>query len=444
MLREESRSLGSANQSFMRILLAALLLISVQTRLLAQFSELETKLFSLSDVTFIKTTAPDGIEATYVLKVRQPVDHQHPEKGHFWQRVYLQHMGFELPTTLVTHGYDVLKDTRYEIAELLQGNQLLVEHRYFGESMPDTLDYTYLTIEQATADYHHIQELFTSLYTGKWLSTGISKGGQTTIFYRYFYPDDVDVSFPLVAPINLSAEDQRIYTFLDTVGTDACRKALFDIQTNLLRHREEILPRARWFAKGANLTFTYLNFEQALEYTILEYPFAFWQWGSRCEEVPGLNVGIDSLLSHVLKISDLGFFSDRDILGYASHYYQSGTELGYYGYQTKPFKGLLKALPTNQNPSAVFMPGHAPITFDGAVTTKVYNWTQTSGNHIVYLYGSADTWSATAVPKSDKVDSAWFFLPNTDHRAARVKNLSASERARFIAVLERWLDMDID
>ncbi len=428
----------------MRHFTALLVLTLVQTALHAQFTELETKLFALPDVTFTATNAPKGIQATYVLKVRQPIDHQHPEKGYFWQRVYLEHVGFDQPTTLVTHGYDVPKDTRYEIAELLRGNQLLVEHRFFGESLPDTLDYSYLTIEQATADYHHIRELFSNLYTSKWVSTGISKGGQTTIFYRYFYPNDVDVSFPLVAPINLSAEDQRIYKFLDTVGTDACRKALYDVQTYLLRHREEILPRAKWFAKGASLTFTYLNFEQALEYTILEYPFSFWQWGSHCDEIPGPEVGIDSLLSHVFKISDLGFFSDRDILGYASHYYQAGTELGYYGYQTKPFKGLLKALPTEKNPSAVFMPGHAPIHFDGTLTTKVQQWTQTKGEHLIYLYGSSDTWSATAVPKSDKVNSAWFFLPSTDHRAARLKNLSPSEHQRFVDTLEKWLNLEID
>ncbi len=428
----------------MRPFLLTFTLTLIHLLLAAQTSELEEKLFALPDVQFTAMPAAEGLEAAYILKVRQPLDHQHPEKGSFWQRVYLEHAGFDRPTTIVTHGYNVPKDTRYEIAELLEGNQLLVEHRFFGESLPDYMDYTYLTIAQAAADYHHIRELFGTLYPQKWVSTGISKGGQTTIFYRYFYPEDVAVSFPLVAPVNLSVEDQRIYTFLDTVGTDACRKALYDVQTYLLRHREEILPRARWFAKGADLNFTYLTFEEALEYTILEYPFSFWQWGSLCEEIPGPEVGIDSMLSHVLKISDLGFFSDRDILGYASHYYQAGAELGYYGYQTSPFKGLLKALPTNQNPSAVFMPGHAPIPFDGTLTHQVYNWTQTTGKQIAYLYGSADTWSATAVPQSDKVDSAWFFLPDTDHRAARLKNLSDNERERFISVLERWLEMEIE
>ncbi|MCB9312321.1 MAG: hypothetical protein H6568_06110 [Lewinellaceae bacterium] len=428
----------------MRLFFLALVMASLPSLASAQKSDLQEALYALPDVIFIPMDSPEGVSESYVLKIRQPLDHQHPEKGSFWQRVYLEHTGFDKPMTIVTHGYNVTRDARYELSQLLQGNQLLVEHRFFGESMPDSVDYTYLTLEQATADYHRIRELFRDVYPGKWLSTGISKGGQTTIFYRYFYPEDVDVSFPFVAPINHSVEDPRIYTFLDTVGTAACRKALYDVQVRLLKARDQVLPRVSWFARGAGLQFTYLTLEQAWEYTVLEYPFSFWQWGSDCADIPGKDVSIDSLLSHVLKVSDFGFFSDRDIIGFASHYYQAGTQAGYYGYQTRPFKGLLHALPTDTNPSAVFMPNHMPIRFDPTLTNTVFEWTQTKGDHIIYLNGSSDTWSATAVPHSDQVDAAWFFLPGTDHRAARIKNLSPAERARMVQVLEGWLGMEIE
>lgn len=428
----------------MRLFLFALLMTGLPFLSSAQLSDLQEALYALPDVVFTPMDSPEGVSESYVLRIRQPLDHQHPEKGSFWQRVYLEHTGFDRPMTIVTHGYNVPRDTRYEVSQLLDGNQLLVEHRYFGESMPDSVDYAYLNLEQATADYHRIRELFRDLYPGKWLSTGISKGGQTTIFYRYFYPNDVDVSFPFVAPINHSVEDPRIYTFLDTVGTAACRQALRDVQVRLLKARDQVLPRVSWYARGAGLEFTYLTLEQAWEYTVLEYPFSFWQWGSDCASIPGKDVSIDSLLSYVLKVSDLGFFSDRDIVGFASHYYQAGTQAGYYGYETKPFKGLLHALPTSTNPSAVFMPDHMPIQFDPSLTNKVYEWTQTKGDHIIYLNGSSDTWSATAVPPSDQVDAAWFFLPGTDHRAARIRNLSPSERKRMIQVLEGWLDLEIE
>lgn len=428
----------------MRLSLTFFVAMALPLGLLAQRTELEEKLFALPDVMFSPLTAPDGVEEAWELRVRQPLDHQHPEKGWFWQRVYLEHTGFDRPTTIVTHGYNVPRDIRYELPNLLKGNQLLVEHRFFGESVPDSLDYTYLNLAQATADYHRIRELFRDIYPGKWLSTGISKGGQTTIFYRYFYPDDVVVSFPFVAPINLSVEDPRIYTFLDTVGTPECRKALHEVQVRILKARDEVLPRVAWYARGAGLEFTYLTLEQAFEYTVLEYPFSFWQWGHGCAQIPDADAPLDTVLNHMLAISDLGFFSDRDILGFASHYYQAGTEEGYYSYQTAPFKGLLHALPDDRNPSAVFMPNHAPIAFNPTLTKAVYDWTRTKGNHIIYLNGNSDTWSATAVRPSDKVDSAWFFLPGTDHRAARIRNLSPSERTRMVNTLERWLDMEIE
>ena len=34
------------------------------------------------------------------------------------------------------------------------------------------------------------------------------------IFYRYFYPNDVDLSIPYVAPINNAYEDKRLYKFM--------------------------------------------------------------------------------------------------------------------------------------------------------------------------------------------------------------------------------------
>ena len=280
----------------MRYLNCTAILALVTTVAFSQTTDLQNRLYELPDVIFTPAPAQAGIQESYVLRIKQPLDHSNPERGHFWQRVYLQHAGFDRPTSIVTHGYNVPRDTRYEISELVSGNQLLVEHRFFGESLPDSMDYTFLNLTQATADYHHIRELFRSIYPEKWISTGISKGGQTAIFYRYMYPDDVDVSFPLVAPVNHSIEDQRIYTFLDTVGTAACRSALFDVQTRILKERESVLPRVKWFAKGADLSFTYLTLEEAFEYTVLEYPFSFWQWGTDCSEIPGPEVGLDSLL----------------------------------------------------------------------------------------------------------------------------------------------------
>ena len=180
----------------------------------AQSHNFENLLFNLPDVIFKKIEIPDSFEFAYELKIRQPLDHFDLSKGFFYQKVFLSHKAFDRPTVINTAGYSKRKNNILEITELLSANQIAVEHRFFGESLPDSMEYKYLNLKQATADLHHINQLFKKIYKGKWVSSGVSKGGVTTIFYRYFYPNDVDVSIPYVAPLNKERKDKRVYTFL--------------------------------------------------------------------------------------------------------------------------------------------------------------------------------------------------------------------------------------
>lgn len=426
-------------------LLTAILLFS-SLRLFAQPSQLETALFQLPDVIFKPMETPPGYTAAYELHIKQPLDHEHPEKGHFYQRAYLSHRGFDRPTVICTEGYDRPRNRNYELTDLIEGNQIDVEHRFFGTSVPaaDIFDYQYLNLKQVTADLHKINQLFREIYLGKWLSTGISKGGQTTIFYRYFYPEDVDVSVPYVAPLNLSLEEPRIYTFLDTVGTEACRTALYEVQKEVLKNRDYALPRLKWYAKGAGLDFTYLSLEEAFEYAVLEYPFSFWQLGGKCEDIPQKSDGIEAALEHLMSTSGIDFFADASMTGYASHYYQAGSEMGYYGYDTEDFKGLLKALPMEPHPSAIFMPDNMPKKFDGKLVNAVAEWISANAERFIFINGNSDTWSATAVRPSEGIDALWFFLEGLDHGKARIRNMKTEERAQMVNALERWLEMEIE
>ena len=421
-----------------------ILVLSILAQLsYAQENETENRLFLLPDVIFSRVETPPGFQSAYELKIRQPLDHSDPQKGYFYQKAYLSHRGFDKPVVFVTEGYDCRRNATYELTKMLNANQIMVEHRYFGESCPDSLDYKFLNLKQAAADLHHVNELLRNLYPDKWISTGISKGGQTTIYYRYFYPSDVDVSVPYVAPFNLEAEDKRIYTFLDTIGTDECHARIRALQMRLLQHRDEVLPLLKFFCRGAKLQFTYLTFEEAFEYTVLEYPFSFWQWGFDCSLIPTDTASLESALQHLLDVTDISFFSDRDINAFASHYYQAASEMGYYGYRTEDFRGLLKALPVKPHPSAALTPGKMKVDFDGELASAAFQWLQTKGNKIIYIYGGLDTWSATAVPPSEKVDALWFFLPGQGHAGARIRNMTPEEKETLVSALKRWLDIDI-
>jgi hypothetical protein len=411
-----------------------LLFVFINTLL---FAQIEQELFDLPAVSFKKIKTPDGFQSAYELRIKQAIDHRHPEKGYFYQKAFLSHKGINLPTIIVTEGYARKSNYISEPAALIEANQIIVEHRFFGDSKPDSLDWQYLNLKQVTADYHHIRQLFGQIYSKKWLSTGVSKGGQTTIFYRYFYPTDVTVSMPYVAPMNLEFEEKRIYNFLDKVGTPACRKSIKQVQMQLFEQKEAALPLLKWFAKGKNLQFKYMSLEAAYEYAVLEYPFSFWQWGHDCADLPDTNASLDELLESLINISGLFLYSDAGIATYGAHYYQAATEMGYYGFETAPYKKWLQHLP--KKPHAAFVPDHKKVKFDGQLIKDTYKWLAQHGNQFIYIYGEIDTWSATKVPFSDKVDALWMVMEDKHHGTARVKNMTDQNKEKVLNALEKWL-----
>ena len=186
--------------------LAALILICVWTAY-AQDDALYRALRALPGVEEVSAVKADSMfRAAYEIRVRQPLDHAHPGGKSFLQSVYVDHFDSGSPVVLETEGYAVTRGggRPRELASILRCNQVVVEHRFFGGSAPDSLEWPFLTTRQAAADHHHIRVLLGAIYRGKWVSSGTSKGGQTALFYRYYYPDDVDATVAYVAPVNLS------------------------------------------------------------------------------------------------------------------------------------------------------------------------------------------------------------------------------------------------
>lgn len=408
----------------------------------AQQNDIESILSKMSDVSYDKLNEANGY-TTFSIQVKQPLDHSDTSKGFFHQKAYLSHKGFEKPTVMITEGYRAIQKGTHELTNLLGANQIRVEHRYFGESIPDSVDYRFLNLKQATGDLHRIRQLFTKVYSNKWISTGTSKGGATTIYYRYFYPNDIDVSVPYVAPVNKSYEEQRIYDFLDTIGTKECRNQIKEFQILILESRDKLIPLLKFYSLGAKVTYSYLSLNEAFEYAVMEYPFSFWQYGNDCEHIPSKTATIEEITEYFLSVSDLTLFSDESIQQLSSHYYQSATEMGYYGYETSEFKDYLTELPTDSNPMSLFFPFEMTDKFDSQLLDEVNLWLKTEGDKFVYIYGGIDTWSASAVPPNDNVDSEWFILPGKHHGNARIESMTSAEKERLIEILERWLGIKL-
>jgi hypothetical protein len=93
---------------------------------------------------------------------------------------------------------------------------------------------------------------------------------------------------------------------------------------------------------------------------------------------------------------------------------------------------------------ATFSPDKIPTAFDSSLVYKAFNWLEINGNNIIYIYGASDTWSATAVPPSNKTNAVWFFLKGKNHGDARIANMSEQEQIKLESALENWLEIDVD
>ena len=80
------------------------LLIIIPACLSAQ-TILEQRISKIPAIKEIRSLETSEFQEKYVTYFTQPLDHQHPEKGSFRQRVIVFHIGFDRPTIIITEGY---------------------------------------------------------------------------------------------------------------------------------------------------------------------------------------------------------------------------------------------------------------------------------------------------------------------------------------------------
>jgi hypothetical protein len=371
--------------------------------------------------------------------IEQPVDHRNPEGEKFNQRVYISHIDPSRPVVFVTAGYDAKYYYTSEIASELKCNQVMVEHRYFGRSKPDSLDWRFLDTWQAASDDHRIVELFRELYPGQWISTGISKGGQTVIYHSFYYPDDVDVRVPYVAPLNYQVEDKRIYSFLDHVGSASERRRIRRFQVLALKHEDRYLPDFREFSEEKGYTYEIAGgIEKAYEYCVLEYSFAFWQWGYvPVNRIPGRTARPRELVEHMNRVAGFDYFSDGFITENRPFFYQALTEMGYYGYDLDEFRKYIRHV---DNPLFTFtIPEGVEVSFNPDLSMEVQEYLSREASNFIYIYGENDTWSATAVNCSGNENSRVFIKEGGSHRT-RINNMPEAQKEEVYRTLEMYLE----
>ncbi len=400
------------------------------------------KLATINNVVSIeKKDQVSHFDENYEIWFEQPIDHNDLSKGTFRQRVFLGFENTSQPVIVELRGYGIGPESAGELANHYNANQLTIEHRYFNKSRPDDVDWNTLTIENAAKDQKIIiDEIKKAIYpNAKFVTTGISKGCQTTMAHRRYFPKNVDACVCYVGPLNYQREDPRVYEFLNNVGTEEDRNKIKAFQELCFENRDALLSMMKKVGEEKGMTWEF-GIDKAIDYTILEYSFAFWQWGKPVNSIPSGNVSPEGIYMHLIDVVGYDFFEEKSVTDLQPYFWAALTEQGIYGYETAPFKKYLNTEEIYKFDWA--FPDGFSKEYDLKPMQEIKSFLDTSAEKMLFIYGEYDTWSATAVELTDDASTREVFKfvrPKGNHKD-RIRNFDEDSQKRIYGIIDSWLD----
>ena len=375
-----------------------------------EYSTLKEALQDISLITMIKEN-PDTAAVTkkkmgeldykeqYSMFFTQDLNHDDEGGDCFQQKVCILFRGFDRPTIFVTEGYDwdSFKDAR-DLGINLNANMVHVEHRNYGESFnQDKGHWEYQTVAQASADLHDIYKALKPIFKGKWMSTGTSKNGETSIGYAYYYPQDMSLASAFCSPFVLGLKDERFSHYLfEKAGTEeernlmktAIRKALQGGENGLYRTICEQLE-AEHQRKPPFTEYVFNLFDsffQVFQYTP--------QNNGRTQQLQLLATDDDVLIGQVCSVLEENRNED-----YYSYWVECAKQMGWQNNGYDYFSDLLEGTSFNSDDVLPFQLKEEDRwlvgKYDGSTYTDIVNnFFMTTTCPILLFYVKDDPWSA--------------------------------------------------
>lgn len=395
--------------TFKTIILSLLISCNLQAK-----TSIKNIIYKIDDIIVSEIKAKDGFSECYKIMIKQPINHSDTTHGFFYQKVFLSHKSIDRPMVMNINGYISFSNKISDWTKVLEANQIYIEHRYFGESKPDIIDYEYLNISNATKDLHRIKEVFSDIYKNGWISVGISKGGLTALSYRYFFPDDVDATITLSTSVKTSKCDSSFYHYIDSLNSDqGCKNELEAFQELLLTRKVDILPHLKDYLLNKCKQYSRLGLKTIYEIAVLEIPFSIWQNGKGCNSIDYSQTNSKELFDE-MKSSLNGWFMTDDIFNLIDPYhFQALTELGHYCYPVTRFSKLLETDLSNLTPVQPVI--GVKTTYSNELMTQIKEWAQYSGKQIIYISGGNDPYSKHRITPKDNLDAKSFLLKDKNH-----------------------------
>ncbi|MET9010560.1 S28 family serine protease [Streptomyces olivaceoviridis] len=405
-------------------------------------TDIKDRLLSIPGMSLLQEKPYPGYRY-FVLNYTQPVDHRHPDRGTFQQRITVLHKDTSRPTVFYTSGYNVsTTPSRREPTQIVDGNQVSLEYRFFTPSRPAPADWSTLDIWQAASDQHRVYEALKPLYSANWLATGGSKGGMTATYYERFYPRDMDGVVAYVAPNDVvNKEDSAYDRFFERVGTKECRDRLNAVQREALVRRGPLEKKYAAYAAENGYTFTTIGgLDKAYEAVVLDYVWGFWQYSllKDCDTVPAdaATATDEEIWNSVDTISGFSAYTDQGLETYTPYYYQAGTQLGA---PTIHFPHIeRKLIRYSYQPPRNFVPRSIPMRFQPDAMRDVDTWVRHHARHMLFVYGQNDPWGSERFRLGAGARDAYVFTAPGANHGANVAGLVPDEKSLATARILDW------
>jgi hypothetical protein len=401
--------------------------------------DIAERLADIDNVTEVQEFSPSSEGRRFLVRFTLPLDHDDPQGSTFLQSAFIHHRSDTAPTVLVTSGYGLGEIDDYwsvEPTKLLGANQIMLGHRFFEGASPLELmwDWDLLTIEQSAKDTHEIVGALKNVYAQKWIGTGWSKGGMTILFQEYFFPADIDLALPLVAPVSLAINDQRYPPHLAAIGTPACRERIDVFMLECLTRLDELVD-----ALGPMSAYEKKYYRDYIKSAAVSYQWPFWQYVGidYCDYLPGEGATAEDLLDAVTFKTFFPAHPSLEDLQLYSYYYQALSQLGSPDYfppghlQHMVDLGFLTPQEVSTYQS-VEWPYPDPPVYDPAPMATLDTWLRTSAQDIVAVYGEFDPWSGGRITLNPALRTEVLTAPGTSH-ATYVRDLPNADYTRVVS-----------
>lgn len=249
----------------------------------------------------------------------------------------------------------------------------------------------------------------------------------TAIFHERFYPEDLDLVIPMVAPISRAPQDPRYPPFLASIGTEDCRNRLEQSIIDTIGRLDELLDAYQVPPTQRPQQYA------SLKYQFISYPWSYWQYLGQddCDTIPdGKTASIQDLVIFFFYFNQSpkpGIPIDEEQATSYTYGYQAMTELGYQdlfatGYLERlQMLGLLSQQELQQyrftyrDQYAVQAPWDILPPFNPEPMLDIDKWLKEDAKDVLAIYGEFDPWTAAKVTLNEANKSKVYIAPQANH-----------------------------